>query len=111
MNKLQNLKKNLKEDHREAKDINLFRESIKKALLERKYSWFELYYDQDKSYRGFVEAVEEYRWKPMVEDFMIGAENRGDEGYRGVRQEVIESKVDILPYSDLSNDYLNNFIP
>lgn len=74
MNKLENLKKSLQQSYREAKDIDAFRTTIKKALANRQYSWFELFYEQDKGCRIFVDAVEEYLWKPLAEERMIGGD-------------------------------------
>ena len=68
MNKLQNLKKTLQSSYRDAKDIDAFRHTIKKALANRQYSWFELFYEQDKGCRIFVEAVEEYLYKASAAD-------------------------------------------
>jgi len=72
MTKYQNLEKSLKTSHREATDLNLFRESIIHALNIKKFSWFELYCDEDKSYTGYEDLVRSYLYKQLPGNELIG---------------------------------------
>mgnify|MGYP003397445383 FL=1 len=72
MTKLQNLEKVLNTSLIEATDLNRFRESINRALALKQYSWFELWYEEDKSYTGFEDLVRSYLYKQLPGNELIG---------------------------------------
>jgi predicted membrane GTPase involved in stress response len=66
MNKAQNLEKTLKSNLIEAMSINKvdqYRANLKLAISTKVYSWFDLYYDMDKSDTTFVDLCHEYVMK------------------------------------------------
>ena len=72
MTKFQNLEKALNTSLREAKDLNRFRESINHALSTKQFSWFDLWYEEDKSYTGFEDLVRSYLYKQLPGNELIG---------------------------------------
>lgn len=63
MNKLQNLEKALNTHLKEAKDLVKFRMTIQNSLAARQYSWFELFYEEDKGDRSFMDLVRSFLYK------------------------------------------------
>lgn len=71
MNKLQNLEKALNTHLKESKDLVKFRMIIQNSLAARQYSWFELFYEEDKGDRSFMDLVRSFLYKDngFLKDF------------------------------------------